>query len=203
MARKAWTAFSTAFQQYPFDCAVLYLCPVHVGPANPLYLEKTGYAATMTGIPYDDLKAWRGPYPADVFAAQFEKVARGWQSGIADLGSGRAAGAPQTAATRRRRNCDSPAWRPFISSRWSTRRGTSPPATPWRTGRRPFPPSSGNACGRCAKAACKSEIALARRLFPLAQEDSRIGFEAANQYFYVPLDLAEKVINCRWLLEHL
>ena len=47
----------------------------------------------------------------------------------------------------------------------------------------------------------KSEIALARRLFPLVEEDSRIGFEAANQYFYVPLDLVEKAINCRWLLE--
>ena len=68
LARKAWTAFSTAFQQYPFDVPVLYLCPVHLGPANPLYLEKTGYAATMVGgIPYDDLKAWRGQYPADVF----------------------------------------------------------------------------------------------------------------------------------------
>ena len=53
------------------------------------------------------------------------------------------------------------------------------------------------------KSSLKSEIALARQLFPLVQEDSRIGFEAANQYFYVPLDLAEKVVNCRWLLEHL
>ena len=39
----------------------------------------------MTGIPYDDLTAWRGPYPAEVFAAQFEKVAAGWRSGIPDL----------------------------------------------------------------------------------------------------------------------
>lgn len=75
-ARKAWTAFSKAFQQYPFDISVVYVCPVHVGPANPLYAKKTGYAATMTGIPYDDVNSWRGPYPADVFAAQFEKVGR-------------------------------------------------------------------------------------------------------------------------------
>ena len=82
LARKAWTAFSTAFRQYPYDGGVLYNCPVQVGPANPLYLKKTGYRATMTGIPYDDLTAWRGPYPAEVFAAQFEKVAAGWLSGI-------------------------------------------------------------------------------------------------------------------------
>ena len=47
----------------------------------------------------------------------------------------------------------------------------------------------------------ESEIDLAREEFRLTQADSRIGFEASNQYVYVPLDLAEKIINCRWLLE--
>ena len=46
----------------------------------------------------------------------------------------------------------------------------------------------------------KSEIALARRLFALTREDSRIGFEPSCQYFYLPLDLVEKVVNCHWLL---
>ena len=64
---------------------MLYNSPVQVGPANPLYFEKTGYQATMVGIPYDDLTSWRGPYPAEVFIAQFEKVAEGWQSGIPHL----------------------------------------------------------------------------------------------------------------------
>jgi hypothetical protein len=49
----------------------------------------------------------------------------------------------------------------------------------------------------------ESEMVLARQLFTLAAEDSRIGFEPSCQYFYLPLDLVEKVINCRWLLEHL
>jgi hypothetical protein len=47
----------------------------------------------------------------------------------------------------------------------------------------------------------ESEIDLARRLFALVREDSRIGFEPSCQYFYLPLDLVEKVVNCRWLLE--
>jgi hypothetical protein len=42
---------------------------------------------------------------------------------------------------------------------------------------------------------------LARELFTLASQDSRIGFEASNHYYYVPLDLVEKVINCRALLD--
>jgi hypothetical protein len=76
-ARKAWTAFSRAFGEYPYDGSVLYQCPIQMGPANLLYPARTGYRATMTGIPYDDLDGWRGPYPADTLAAQFAKVAEG------------------------------------------------------------------------------------------------------------------------------
>ena len=47
----------------------------------------------------------------------------------------------------------------------------------------------------------QSEIDLARQLFTLSRQDSRIGFEASNHYYYLPLDLVEKVVNCRWLLE--
>ena len=46
----------------------------------------------------------------------------------------------------------------------------------------------------------KAEIALARRLHGIQSRDSRIGFEASNQYYYVPVDLMEKVLNCRDLL---
>ena len=45
-----------------------------------------------------------------------------------------------------------------------------------------------------------AEIDLAKRLFAIQSRDSRIGFEASNHYFYVPADLAEKIINCKHLL---
>jgi hypothetical protein len=48
----------------------------------------------------------------------------------------------------------------------------------------------------------ESEIVLARQLFTIAREDSRIGFEPTCQYFYLPMDLVEKVVNCRWLLRY-
>jgi hypothetical protein len=51
------------------------------------------------------------------------------------------------------------------------------------------------------KSAASDEITLARRLYQLAKEDSRIGFEASNQYHYLPLDLVEKVVNCEYVLE--
>ena len=42
----------------------------------------------------------------------------------------------------------------------------------------------------------RSEARLARALDDLALDDSRIGFESSNQYYYMPLDLVEKVVNC-------
>ena len=44
-----------------------------------------------------------------------------------------------------------------------------------------------------------AEIRCARELFDLCGADARIGFEATNHYYYVPLDLVEKVINGDYL----
>ena len=46
-----------------------------------------------------------------------------------------------------------------------------------------------------------SELALARRLYVLARRHSVLAYEASNHYYYLPLDLVEKVINCRHVLE--
>ena len=51
------------------------------------------------------------------------------------------------------------------------------------------------------EALLRAEIELARRLYGVQVNDSRIGFEATNHYFFTPLDLAEKVLNGRDLLD--
>src|SRR5688572_17936607 len=84
-ARRAWTLFSDAFREYPYDGEVVYHNPAQFGASNLLYPARTGYRSTMIGFPYDDLAQWRGPYPPEVFAAQFEKVAKGWEAGVAEL----------------------------------------------------------------------------------------------------------------------
>jgi hypothetical protein len=38
-------------------------------------------------------------------------------------------------------------------------------------------------------------------MFTLTNKDSRLGFETSSQYFYLPLDLVEKTINCRFILD--
>lgn len=52
-------------------------------------------------------------------------------------------------------------------------------------------------------ALCRDEIDLARRLYPIARRDSRLGYEASNHYYYRPLDLAEKILNCRRVIDDL
>lgn len=201
LARKAWTAFSNAFREYPFSIGVVYFCPIQMGPANPLYCEKTGYQAAMTGIPYDDLTTWRGPYPPEVFIAQFEKIAEGWRSGLPLLEA-----AVKTAPPARREEAQAElrfaeaAHAHFLSvanqSRFVLDRDAlADPKSELTDEQRATLRAD-------IRRRLESEITLARRLFTLTRQDSRIGFEAANQYFYVPLDLAEKVVNCRWLLSH-
>jgi hypothetical protein len=199
-ARKAWTAFSTAFGQFPYGCS-LYTIPVQTGPANPLYLGKTGYHGTMVCFPYDDLPGWRGIYPAEVFAAQFERVASGWLLGIPDLKA-----AVEKAPSDRQWEAQSELR--FAEAAYTTFQAVANQARFVLARDALADPTAGKLSSsqrqglqseiqRCLK----SEIELARRLFTLTSEDSRIGFEASNHYYYLPQDLAEKVVNCRWLFD--
>jgi hypothetical protein len=178
--RRAWTLFSTAFREYPYDGSVVYNCPVQVGPANLLYAKPTGYAATMVGIPYDDMGRWRGPYPAEVFAAQFEKLSKGWEAGIAEMGRA-AADSPAAAEDLPLAKAAGLHFRSVANqARFVTARDAGQPTEHW----------------------VREEVRCAKELFALTRRDSRIGFEASNHYYYVPQDLIEKVINCQGLLDH-
>lgn len=200
-ARKAWSLMSNAYREYPFHVSVVYTSPVQIGPANPLYPTNTGYKATMWGIPYDDVDRWRGPYPAEVLASQFEKVAEGWNSGIKELQA-----AVQVTALRGRGNVEADlryaraAAINFQSVANQTRYVIAREALS-----KPSNTLSDRERHRLRgeiKQLLQSEIALAHQLFTLTRDDSRIGFEPSCHYFYLPLDLVEKVINCRWLLEY-
>jgi hypothetical protein len=158
----------------------VYNAPLQVGPSNPLWPTPTGYKATMVGIPYDDLDGWRAIYPADIFAGQLEKVAAGFESAVAALRT--VVPEPPPALAEELVFAEAAAVH-FASvanqSRYVLARRAGDPAAMQRL--------------------IDAETALAKRLHTLQSRDARLGFEASNQYFYIPLDLVEKVINCRWL----
>ncbi len=198
-ARKAWTAFSTAFREFPFDVGVLYQAPMQYGPSNLLFAAPTGYRATMTGFPYDDLDAWRGPYPAAVFADQFAKVAEGWKAGLADLErAARAAPADRAADAQAELRFAEAAWLHFRSTANQVRFVMARSALLAKD--QPPQGETRKALVREMRGVVQDEIETARRLYVLAKQDSRIGYEASNHYFYLPVDLVEKVLNCRHLL---
>ena len=197
---EAWSKFSDVFTAYPFNPTTLYFCPVQLGPANLLYPVPTGYAATMVGYAYDDLKTWTTIYPVDVFASQFETMATGWRPGLAAFKNaiGKTKTKVQTTNAKTDFGLAEAAYLHFKSVANQVR------FTKARNALRD--PALGDEQRQnnihIMKSVAAEEIKLAQRLYQLAKEDSRIGFEASNQYHYLPLDLVEKVVNCEHVLRN-
>jgi len=197
---RAWQEYSEAFSEFPFHGSLVYGAPMQVGPANPLWAEPTGYRSSMVGFPYDDLDAWRAVYPAEVFIAQFEKVATGFEHAHANMAAAFQACRNQLTLDQRTTalqelNVGEASAIHFRSvanqARFVVERRLLKEAK--------SPASAKSTCANLQRL-LRAEIVLARRLHAVQSRDSRIGFEASNQYYYVPVDLAEKVINCHDLL---
>ena len=199
LMRQAWSAFSDGFREYPYHVGTLYQGPQHMGPANPLFLKPTGYAATMVGLPYDDLKAWRSIYSADVWISQMTRVHDGFmrgcgiydrlieQSGEAQKGQLRREQGLFRAAALHFASCAAQAQ--FVQVRDAMHAATDERA---------------RAALRIElKKIVRAELETAKRLLPLVKADSRIGYESSNQYYYIPQDLVEKVLCCRQILAFL
>ncbi|QJE98476.1 hypothetical protein [Luteolibacter luteus] len=195
--REAWAAFSRAFSEYPYCGSVIYQGPQHVGPANLPLLTPSGLPSSMVGFPYDDLDGWRGPYPPEILASQFEKVATGWAAGIAKMDEAiRAASAAdaslQAALLEDKRLAEAAGC--YLSSaavqvRYLMARSR------WLAADDPEEKDKARRemLGHLARWGGE-----ARKLYPLAKADSRIGFEASNHYFSIPQDLVETVIAVEW-----
>lgn len=195
---RAWRDFSAALSEFPFHARLLYTAPMQYGPANLLWSEPTGYKATMVGFPYDDLEAWRQVYPPEVFIAQFTKIADGFEDAITTL----RAAAKKVKATRPQEEALVGELR--VAEAAAIHFRTTANQARFIQALRALVPAKTAEAARPLfteiERILTGEIALARRLYAIQTRDSRIGFEASNQYYYVPLDLVEKVVNCRDLL---
>lgn len=190
----AWHAYSAAFREFPFHIGLVYTAPMQQGPANLLWERPTGYQATMVGFPYDDLDTWRAVYPAEVYQAQFDRVADGFETATARLRTtepGRAS-VREIQAFKEEADLGEAAAIHFRSvanqARFVLARRALATAKTADEAREPL---------NTLAQVLTSEIALARSLYALQGRDSRLGFEASNQYAYVPIDLLEKIVCCR------
>lgn len=195
----AWRAFSAAFSEYPYSPSLVYVAPVQYGPANPLWPEPTNYSATMVGIPYDNLAQWRAHYPNEVFIGQFTKMADGFDKALDELRRAAPADAlngatPQSSALAEEMRCAQAAAVNFRSTANQARFVIARDAIAAAKSKEEADPIL-----RELEELIRSERSLAILLYGLQSEDSRIGFESSNQYFFVPIDLVEKVVNCGYL----
>lgn len=174
--REAEIRFAKAFSEFPFNINVLYNAPQNAGPSNLLFENPTGYNSTMTCFPYDDLTSWRGIYPEDVFEEQFRKLCDGWKKGLQMLPPDSES---ETAVMANAAYC-------LFKSTLNQIRFVRA-----RNG------------GRYADAVtvARNELEVAKKMLALMNKNAAIGYEAANHYYFSKGQLAEKIVNCDYVIE--
>ena len=175
---QAANVFSQAFREFPFHIDTLYFGPQNPGPSSMLFARPTGYDASMTCFAYDDLEKWRSIYPVDVFERQFALLCDKWEKGLELLQN-----IPQCETTI----MAEAAYCLFKSSLEQIRF---------------YRAREGNDVQTMINCA-REEEKTARKMLSLMNADASIGYEAANHYYFSKGQLAEKIVNCRHIMEML
>ncbi len=184
---KAWKLFSDSFELFPFHrLDGLYSHPGNYGPMSLLHRKNTYRRATMIGFPYDDLYSWRagGYYPESVYRETYSDMCRIWKEGLDILDEAEKIILPEYK--------ENLAELKNISLVCYCHFKTTLNQVDFIIRRRENLP---------CRDIYLDEIALAVAERRAMAQDSRIGYEASNHYYFTRNDLAEKVINCTYLLE--
>lgn len=178
--KNAFHLLSEAYDEYPFHISTAYSGPQQVGSSNLLYPAPTGYRATMTGIPYDDLDGWRAIFPREVYISQLKKLSDGWHEGTLALEAvARNTKDVHLAALLRWTKAADCHFRSMYNQCMFVVRRES---------------------GVIDTAIAAEEAALAEELLNLTAKDPMIGYESSNHYFYHRNHLLEKLVNCEYLI---
>lgn len=187
---RAQSKICDAFSHYPFHLDTLYFGPQNYGPMAPFFLEKTGYEATMIGYPYDDVEKWSGIYPVDVYENAYRQLVEGWQEGVADLLTyqGRNTELDKVILMARAALCHYESAYHHIQFAICRNKALAQRTELPKQGLLPV---------------IREEMQTVRTLIELRLQDSCIGYESSNHYFYTLQDLKEKLINLSYCEEML
>lgn len=178
---------SDAFSHFPFHIDSLYFGPQNFGPMAPFFLEKTGYAASMVGFPYDDIRGWSGIYPTDVYEDEYRQLVEGWSEGVESLLAyqGMNDELDEMILMARAVLCQfESAYHhiQFVRRRDAIVAGGDTVLF-------------GADDREALLGIVRAEMEAVQTLVDLRMQDSRIGYESSNHYFYTMQDLKEKLIN--------
>lgn len=181
--KAATDLFCEAFSEFPFDQDVLYYGPHNNGVSNILYSKPTGYEATMTCFPYDDIEKWKSIYTLDILENQYKKVSDLWKNGLLKLDS----------IEGEIKDIAIVSYSLFRSSYNQLR---------FVRLRDSVSNSDDKQTLQELLEVIKSEKELAKEIYPIMRRIPEVGFEAANHYFYTADAVLEKIINCEYLEEY-
>lgn len=185
LVKKATTEFTKGFSNFPSEVSTQYFGPQNAGVSNQLFLEPTGYQATMTCFAYDSVDTWRQVYPIETTIKQFGKICDGWEKGLDII--------------KNMKDCEfkdiSYACYTLFKSSYNQFR---------------FIVSRNNSIENniefdkdFLKEIVSDELDMAINLYEIMMRNSSIGYEAANHYYFSRGLIAEKIVNCEYLLKTL
>lgn len=187
--KNAVKCFCKGFAEYPFNWKHIYFGPSNAGSANLIYPEKSGMKATMTCYPYDDIETWRGVparfhvseaeklYSVEVLKEQYKKLYKEWEKGlqlIKDM--------PLCEFKDMAKYCYTLFKASYNQISFYIERNSSNDAEKLRE-------------------IVKDEMNLAISAYEIMLRNSAVGYEAANHYYVSRSMLAEKIVECEYLLK--
>ncbi len=168
-----------ALKLLPYSQSLLYMSPLQIGPTNLLYKSKTNRVSTMVTYPYDDISSWLGNYDRDAFVSSMSKLIKIYKKGIKVLSKIDSANYLTNELIR-----NAKAYLINIESLLNQYL---------------YIEARDKGSNDLNKYLIK-EYKLTKELYLLVSSDSKIGFEASNQYYYTQHNFLEKIINIKQLM---
>ena len=180
--RAAVKCFCEGFIEYPFALSPVYNSPKTLGPANLWEWGESGKISTMVCYAYDDYQNWMSPYPYEVYVSQMQKMLTRWQQGLEILES-----LKNTADLWELKIFAAAAYVHLESDLHQTQFS--------------FYKQDREKYAKELAEIIQMQTLATKRLLNLVAENTYVGYEASNHYFYNERNLLEKLLNLQGLSE--
>ena len=172
------------FSEYPFSIDALYLSPKTHGYANLWETESENKRSCMVSYSFDDYENWIKPYPYEVYVSQMKKLLDGFGKAIEILSE-----IKEDKEVYRLWLYTSVAYLHFYADYDQTVFSF-------------FKRDLENNKDKIYSVLCHAKKAT-EELINLQKQDTKIGYEASNHYFYTTRSLKEKLLNIENLKKEL